>query len=103
MTAEATRNEIVWEPGPAHIERSRLINFMRRFGIKDLPELQKRSVENPSWFWEAVLQDIGWEWKQRPSAILDTSKGLAWSRWFVDGRVNYTTNALDRHVRSENR
>lgn len=96
----AARNGIVWEPGPEQLERSRLIKLMRRYGIKDLPELQKRSVEHPTWFWEATLQDIGWEWRQRPSKILDTSDGLAWSKWFVDGRVNYTTNALDRHVRS---
>jgi acetyl-CoA synthetase len=99
----SAQHEVVCRPSAEHIERSRLMKFMRRFGINDLAELQRKSVENPSWFWEAVLEDIGWEWKKRPSKILDTSAGLAWSKWFVDGRVNYTTNALDRHVRGNER
>src|SRR5215203_4853480 len=102
-SVDSVRNEVVWRPGAEHLERSRLLKFIHRYGLKDLAGLQKRSVESPSWFWEAVLLDIGWEWRQRPTAILDTSAGLAWSKWFVDGRVNYTTNALDRHVRSDNR
>ena len=60
---DSIHDDIVWRPGPEHLERSRLLKFMQRFGIKDLSELQKRSVENPTWFWEAVLQDIGKNFK----------------------------------------
>lgn len=93
-------HDIIWRPGPEHFQRSRLRRLMQRHGIADLQELQRRSVDEPEWFWPAVLEDIGWEWSKPYDRVLDTSAGLAWSRWFPGARVNYVANALDRHIRA---
>ena len=57
MTTET--NEIVWRPTPEVAERSRIARFMRAQRIGSLAELQRRSVADPEWYWDAVVRDLG--------------------------------------------
>ena len=47
-------NEIVWRPTPEYVERARITRLMRATGVVTLAELQRRSVEDPEWYWRAV-------------------------------------------------
>jgi acetyl-CoA synthetase len=78
------------------IERSRLKAFMDRHALRDYDELLRRSVADPDWFWPAVLDDLGIEFYQPYTRILDTSRGIAWPRWCVGGRLNIVHNCLDK-------
>src|SRR5262245_31571964 len=91
-------NEIVWRPTPEVAERSRIARFMRAQRIGSLAELQARSVEDPEWYWDAVVRDLGLRWLTPYSRVLDESRGIAWPRWFDGGRLNFTDNCVDRHV-----
>jgi acetyl-CoA synthetase len=55
----------------------------------------RRSVEDPDGFW--AEQARGFHWDRPWDRVLDG--GGAGHRWFVGGRLNITTNALDRHAR----
>ena len=102
MAVRAT--EIVWRPTREYVEQSRLFAFMRRHGITDYQMLHRRSVEDPTWFWDAVSRDLGLEWFQPYSRVRDTSHGIQWTTWWIDGKFNYVHNCLDRHVaRLENK
>ena len=79
--------DIAWRPTPDYIENSRLMAFMRRHGIHSYDELMRRSIADPDWFWPAVLDDLGIEFYRPYSRVLDTSRGIAWARWCVDGRM----------------
>ncbi|MFN2452051.1 MAG: AMP-binding protein [Candidatus Dormibacteria bacterium] len=87
-----------WTPSPEQIERSRLRGFLTRLGVAGLDELQRRARADPEWFWSAAVDDIGIGWHTRPSRIVDTSAGLPWARWWVGGRLNLATNAVERHA-----
>jgi acetyl-CoA synthetase len=92
--------EIVWEPTEEYRARSRLLRLMRRHGIEEYGELYARSIEDPEWFWEAVVRDdLELEWFRPYDRILDLSDGPAWPHWFPAGRFNYVANAVDRHAR----
>ncbi|MBU8868529.1 acetate--CoA ligase [Paenarthrobacter aromaticivorans] len=54
-----------------------------------------RSVEDPEGFWREAAQDIGWV--RPPQRILDDTRAPFY-RWFADGELNVSWNALDRHV-----
>src|SRR5688572_17018371 len=88
--------EIAWRPTPEYIDQSRLKGFMDRHGIATLADLQRRSIEDPRWFWQAVLEDLQIEFYRPYSNILDTSRGPAWPRWCVDGSMNIVHNCLDK-------
>jgi acetyl-CoA synthetase len=93
-----TAGEIVWRPGPDHLARSRLARFMRAQGIADLGELQRRSVAEPEWYWDAVVRDLGIRWTTPYRQVLDLSRGVAWPDWFPGGRLNLADSCLDRHL-----
>jgi acetyl-CoA synthetase len=88
--------EIAWRPSPEVIERSRLTAFMRRHQLPTLAALLERSTTDPEWFWRAVFDDLGVEFYEPFTRALDVSKGPAWARWCVGGRLNIVHNCLDK-------
>ncbi|MFI5454166.1 MAG: AMP-binding protein [Isosphaerales bacterium] len=93
----------VWKPSAAVIERSNVGRFMSRHGITGYRDLVDRSTGDIAWFWNAVIEDREIEFFRPFDTILDTSRGIAWSRWFVGGAVNLAHHCLDRHARSVRR
>ncbi len=90
--------EIIWRPTEAVAARARLGRFLRAHRLGTLAALQARSVEDPEWYWPAVMADLGLRWTRPPSRVLDASRGPAWPTWFPDGRLNFTDNCLDRQL-----
>jgi acetyl-CoA synthetase len=95
---ETGKSEIVWRPTKEHMERSRIARFMRAHGVATLAELQRRSVTDPDWYWDAVSKDLGLRWLRPYTRVLDGSRGVAWPRWFEGGLLNFTDNCVDRHI-----
>jgi len=93
--------EIAWRPSAAYVERSRLTAFMRRHGLRDYAELMQRSTTDLDWFWRAVLDELGIQFYEPYSAVLDTSRGIALTAWCVGGRMNIVHNCLDRWMGTE--
>jgi acetyl-CoA synthetase len=93
-----TDSDIIWRPTPERIERARMTRFMRAHGLASLEALQRRSVEDPEWYWDAVSKDLGFRWMHPYTRVLDTSRGIAWPRWFPGGLMNLSDNCVDRHV-----
>ncbi|BCU80742.1 AMP-dependent synthetase [Polycladomyces abyssicola] len=94
----------VWFPDEEQARQTRLYRLMQRFGISDYDRFYERSIQNVSWFWEAVVQDLELEWIRPYRQVMDASDGIQWTRWFVDGCFNVSHNCLDRWVnRNESR
>jgi len=102
-TGRRSNDEIAWCPSEEYLTRSRLKRFMERHGINSLDDLNRRSVEDLDWFWRAVSDDLELEWYRPFEQVVDTSRGIAWPRWWVGGQLNYVHNALDKHVLTEKR
>jgi acetyl-CoA synthetase len=91
-------DEIVWRPTPEVIERARITRLMRSLGVATLAELQRRSVDDPEWYWNGVIADLGLRWLTPYAKVLDGSRGPAWPRWFPGGRLNFADNCVDRNI-----
>ena len=90
--------EVAWRPSPEYAENANVSRFMRQHGIGSIDEFRRRSIEESEWFWDAVVEDMGIEFTTPYERVLDSSGGIAWSKWFVGGRVNLTHNCVDRHA-----
>jgi len=90
--------EIAWRPTSEYRDRSRLKAFMDRYALRDYDALLRRSIDDPGWFWPAVLDDLGIEFYQPYTQILDASRGPAWPRWCVGGVLNIVHNCLDKWI-----
>jgi acetyl-CoA synthetase len=87
--------EIAWRPPEELIEHANVTRFMRVHGISTYEELVRRSQDDIEWFWNAVVEDLGVEFPTPYERVLDTSKGIPWTRWFVGGRTNLAHNCVD--------
>ncbi len=58
-------------------------------------EVYRDSIENSESFWMRAADAV--DWYTAPTVALDNSDVNAW-RWFSDGVLNTSYNALDRHV-----
>ncbi len=69
------------------------------YTIKSLPQYFKDyqlSVREPEKFWGEIAQKF--EWNQLWDKVLDFDWNQARTVWFENGKLNITTNCLDRHL-----
>lgn len=59
-------------------------------------EVYKQSVEQPEEFWGEIAQEF--QWKKPYSKVLEWNFDEPSIKWFKNGKLNITENALDRHV-----
>ncbi len=95
-----SESEIIWRPTPDYVEGSNIKGFMDRWGIGTVEELYERSIADIKWFWPAVTDFLGVEWKRRYDTVLDLdgSESFERARWFVGGKLSIAENCLDRHA-----
>jgi len=99
MTVQITENNpIVWNPSEELIESSTMMGFMKYLGIDTYDELIEKSCERPDWFWEAVLQYKDVRFYKPYDKMMDTSKGVPWTKWCSGGVMNIVHNCLDKHM-----
>jgi len=96
MTTDTS--EIIWRPTPEVAGRARISRLMRASGVATLAELHRRSVEDPDWYWDAAVRDLGIRWLTPYTRVLDAARGPAWPTWFPGGRLNLADTCVDRHV-----
>ena len=90
--------EVAWRPTPEYVEHANVTRLMRAHGIGSIDDFRRRSIEEPEWFWDAVVKDLGIEFTTPYERVLDSSAGVPWSKWFIGGHVNLTHNCVDRHA-----
>ena len=71
VAGDSASPDIAWRPSPVYLERSRLLRFMRAQGISDYQELMRRSMQDPTWFWDAVSKDLELEWYRPYERVMD--------------------------------
>ena len=91
-------NEIVWRPSGDYLAKTNIHRFMAAHGFSSYGDLVRRSVADIRWFWDACQKDLGIEWYEPYTEVLDDSCGFAWCRWFSGGKINLVHNCLDRHA-----
>ncbi|MBA3944065.1 MAG: acetate--CoA ligase [Herpetosiphonaceae bacterium] len=63
--------------------------------VGDYQRLYRRSLEDPDAFWRESAQDITWH---TPFTQVLDDRQAPFYKWFVGGKTNVVTNALERHL-----
>ena len=90
--------DIAWRPSAEYRRNSRLAAFMAHHQVANYEELLRRSTADLDWFWRAVLDDLRIEFYEPYGQVVDLSRGIAWPRWCVGGRMNAVHNCLDKWI-----
>jgi len=88
--------EVVWTPSQEVLDRANVVRLMRRHGFDDYWAFQRRSEEDPEWFWPAAIEDMGLEFSRAWDQVMDVSRGPEWATWFVGGTLNVAWNCVHR-------
>ncbi|OLE22720.1 MAG: hypothetical protein AUG49_18095 [Catenulispora sp. 13_1_20CM_3_70_7] len=91
----------VWSPTEQEARQSRLWRFMQEHGCDSYPELCQKAAQNPRWFWDALVKELGIVWSTPYREVMDASAGSPFVRWFPDGRLNAYESAVLAHRRSD--
>ena len=91
----------IWAPTPEIVECANVTRLARRLAADGYRELHRISVEDPERFWPAVVDDLGIEFSEPWTAVLDDARGPEWTTWFVGGRVNIARACLHRWAGDE--
>ena len=73
---------------------------MKKHRISTLSELSKKAKDELEWFWQEVDKDIGIVWDSPYSQTLDSSNGIAHSKWFVNGKINIYKSTVEKFVKT---
>ena len=87
-------------PSEKQIQESNIFQFMQKHNISSLEELSQKATDDLEWFWESVDKDIGIVWDVPYTKTLDISRGIAWSKWFVDGKTNIYKSSVEKFAKS---
>ena len=87
---------VVWRPDAELLSHSNVARFMAAEGIADFPELVERSIDEPEWFWDAVVRFLGVRFSKPYERVLDTSDGIPWAKWFTGGKCNIAETCVDQ-------
>jgi acetyl-CoA synthetase len=83
-----------WSPTQRYLDRSRLRRFANAHGVNGFDALLAWATDDLERFWRAVDRDLGLVWTAPYTRAMATSKGLPWTTWWTDGRLNYVDTAL---------
>ena len=86
-------------PSEKQIQESNIFQFMQKYNLSSLEELSEKAKDNLEWFWQSVDKDIGIVWDVPYTTTLDISKGIAWSRWFVNGKTNIYKSSVEKFAK----
>jgi len=72
---------------------------MQKYDISSLNELSQKAKNDLEWFWQSVDEDIGLVWDVPYTKTLDVSKGIAWTKWFVNGKTNIYKSSVEKFAK----
>ena len=89
-------NEIIWQPDENLVANSNLVGFMKAHSLADYAALRKRALQDPSWYWDAVIRYFAIEFYEPYDLVMDISRGKPWTQWCLGGVTNLVLNCLDK-------
>lgn len=82
----------VWFPG--NVEDTNLGRFMAAEQCDDFALLLEKSVTEPQWFWNEMVEWLDIKFRTPYTEVLNTDKGIAWATWFTGGELNAVDTLL---------
>ncbi|MFK0087551.1 acetoacetate--CoA ligase [Pseudomonas sp. NPDC090755] len=95
-------NEVLWRPGKARIQASRMDAFRREvnrrhgLALADYFELHRWSIDQRAAFWQTLAEYFQVRWHQPATRVLDEGAHMPDARWFSGATLNFAEHLLKR-------
>src|ERR1700693_3939023 len=91
-----TTSDFAWRPEQQTLEYANWTAFMSGAGVRNFAELTRREAENPEWFWSEIIRYLNFRFAKPYITLIDSSRGVPFTRWCSGGKTNLVLNALDK-------
>ena len=102
MTSQTSQTEsghFTWAPSPEQLAAANVARLARTLECETYEELHAVSVDEPDRFWRAVVADLGIPLSREWDTVLDGSRGVEWTTWFLGARLNVAEACVHRWAR----
>ncbi|HEY5735724.1 MAG TPA: AMP-binding protein [Nitrosopumilus sp.] len=83
-------------PTDKQIQESNIYKFMKKHNVLTIDELSEKAKNDLEWYWKSVDEDIGVVWDKPYTKVMDDSRGIAWSKWFLNGKTNIYKSSVEK-------
>ena len=83
-------------PSADQLEAANVTRLARLLDCSTYDELHRVSVRDPERFWRTVRDDLGLPLRRGWDRVLDDSRGVEWTTWFVGARLNLAEACVHR-------
>jgi acetyl-CoA synthetase len=77
-----------WHPSKSIIENSNIFKMMQKLGMNSYKDFWKWSVENKASFWEATIANLGIQFDEKYSSIINVDEGIENAKWIFESKLN---------------
>jgi acetyl-CoA synthetase len=100
-TSQRISGDFTWTPSPEQLEAANVGRLAAGLDCSTYEELHRVSIDEPDRFWRAVVADLGLPLAQDWHTVLDDSRGVEWTTWFVGARLNVAEACVHRWAREQ--
>jgi acetyl-CoA synthetase len=98
-TSQSARGDFTWTPSAEQLASANVARLAGRLGCGGYEELHRLSVDEPDRFWRAVVEDLQLPLARAWDDVLDDSRGIEWTTWFLGARLNVAEACVHRWAR----
>ena len=99
QTSQRGSTHFTWTPSAEQLDAANVGRLARSLGCSTYDELHRVSVDEPDRFWRSVVDDLGIPLARPWDEVLDSSRGIEWTTWFVGARLNIAEACVHRWAR----
>jgi acetyl-CoA synthetase len=98
-TSHRVSGDFAWQPTPDQLATANVARLATALGCTGYDDLHRVSIDEPDRFWRAVVADLEIPLERDWDAVLDDSRGIEWTTWFVGARLNVADACVHRWAR----
>jgi acetyl-CoA synthetase len=99
QTSQRVSGDLTWNPSSEQLGAANVGRLARALGCDSHAQLHRTSIDEPDRFWRAVVDDLGIPLARSWDDVLDASRGIEWTTWFVGARLNVADACVHRWAR----
>ena len=99
QTSQRVSGDFTWNPSAEQLGAANVARLARVLRCESYAELHRVSIDEPDRFWRAVVDDLGIPLARGWDDVLDATRGIEWTTWFVGARLNVADACVHRWAR----
>ena len=94
--SQQAQGDFCWVTTAEQLDAANVTRLARSLDCADYVSLHRVSIDEPDRFWRAVKDDLGIPLARDWDEVLDDSRGIEWTTWFVGAQLNIADACVHR-------